>query len=321
MPARDVTLRDGRVVHVRPWRPADEQPIIDLWNATLYRDMISPERFRLMVILDANLDPDGFLVAEAGGQVVGFLLGLVRRHPMEGLGLQEDRGWITAMAVDPHFQGQGLGSALLTMALDWFRTRGRRRVDVSPYVPYYFMPGPDVDAYPMGVRLLEEHGFTVFSQCVGMSRSLYDFRTPPDVRAAEAQARAEGIRVEFFEPKYLVRLLAFLGEHFPGDWPRVIRERIQRRDPWDEILVCLHGEQVVGFAQYEGERFGPFGVAPGYRGKRLGTLLFYKAGERMKQKLRRHMWLAWSAGEPQRFYERHGLKIDRRHVLMKKELF
>lgn len=320
MPETDVTLRDGRVVRVRSWRPADEQAVIDLWNATLYRDMISPERFRLMVVLDPNLDPEGFLVAEHQGQVAGFLLGLVRRQPMEGLGLQADRGWITALAVHPACQRQGLGGALLGMALDWFRGKARRRIDVSPYVPYYFMPGPDVDAYPGGVRVLEQHGFEVFSRCVGMSRSLYDFRTPPDVQASEAKARAGGIRIEFMDPRYLASLMAFLGQHFPGDWPRAIRERIQRRDPWDEILVCLDGERVVGFAQYEGERFGPFGVAPEYRSKRLGTLLFYKAGERMKQKLRRHLWLAWSAGDPQRFYERHGLKIDRQHVLMKKEL-
>lgn len=320
MPETEVSLRDGRRVRVRPWRPEDEPQVIDLWNETLYRDMISPERFRLMVILDGNLDPDGFLIAEDGGRLVGFLLALVRRQPMEGIGLQEDRGWITAMGIHPAYQRQGLGSSMLAMALDWFRARGRRRIDVSPYVPHYFMPGPDTEAYPGGVRLLEKHGFEVFSRCVAMSRKLYDFRTPPDVKAAEEQARAEGIRVEFMDPKYLSSLMEFLSRHFPGDWPRVIRERIQRRDPWDEILVCLDGEKVVGFTQFEGERFGPFGVAPEYRGKRLGTLLFYKAGERMKQKLRRHMWLAWSAGEPQRFYERHGLVIDRQHVLMKKEL-
>ncbi len=320
MPEVGVRLQDGRRVTVRPWQPRDEQQIIDVWNETLYRDMISPERFRLMVVLDPNLDPEGFLVAEADGQVVGFLLALVRRQPMEGIGLQPEKGWITAMGVLPLYQRVGLGGTMLTLAVDWFRDKGRRQVEVSPYVPYYFMPGPDPDAYPGGVRLLEQQGFQVFSRCVGMSRSLYDLRTPPDVRDAEERARAEGIRVEFLDPRYLTGLLTFLDRHFPGDWPRVIRERIQRGDPWDEILVCLDGEQVIGFAQYEGERFGPFGVAPEYRSKRLGTLLFYKAGERMKQKLRRHLWLAWSAGEPQRFYERHGLQIDRHHLLMKREL-
>lgn len=306
-------------VNIRPYRPADEPAVLAIWNECLYRDMVAPDRYRNMVTLDPNV-ADGYLVAEEGGQVVGFLLGLVRRVPMEGLGLQEDRGWITAMAVRPDRQRQGIGSRLLAASLDWFRAQGRRLVQVSPYVPNYFMPGPDIDAYPGGVRLLEKYGFARVGEAAAMSVKLYDLRTPPEVRELEARLAAEGVRVEYLTEGRVGALMAFLAQNFPGDWHLLIRSRILRRDPLDEIQVAVHGDQVVGFSQFEGERFGPFGVAGAYRGKRIGTLLFYKAVERMKGKLRRHLWLAWTGGDAQRFYERQGLTVDRRHWLMAKEL-
>src|SRR5439155_5217597 len=174
----------------------------------------------------------------------------------------------------------------------------------------------DGDAYPGGVRALERAGFEEASRVVGMSRRLLDFTVPDDVRAAEARAAAEGIRVRFFETQYLRPLLQFLESNFPGDWPRLIRERLRQNVEHDEILIAERNGEVLGFCQYDGERFGPFGVADQARGQRLGTVLFYRGVERMKAKGRRHLWLAWSGGPAQRFYERHGLEVDRTHAIM-----
>src|SRR5262249_15620329 len=98
------------------------------------------------------------------------------------------------------------------------------------------------------------------------------------------------------------------------------RERLARGVEEDEILVAERRGEVLGFCQYDGERFGPFGVADHARGQRLGTVLFYRGVERMKAKGRRHLSLAWSRRAAQRFYERHGLKVDREHVIMRRDL-
>src|SRR5262249_60689793 len=102
-------------------------------------------------------------------------------------------------------------------------------------------------------------------------------------------------------------LLQCVARPLPGDWRPVSRERRQAGGGWAEILTAGREGEVVGFCQYDGERFGPFGVADTERGQRLGTVLFYRGVERMKAKGRRHLWLAWSGGAAQRFYERHGL--------------
>src|SRR5262245_16355923 len=138
-------------MRIRSYEGSDEQQLLDLWSRTLKRDTISPERFRRMVLLDANWDPEGCRVGLEGEQVVGFALGLTRREPVDGFGLQPELGWITAFFVAPEYQRHGIGAQLIEALLRFFESRKRRQVLVSPYTPNYFFPGVDIDAYPGGV--------------------------------------------------------------------------------------------------------------------------------------------------------------------------
>jgi GNAT superfamily N-acetyltransferase len=252
---------------------------------------------------------------------VGLLIGRIQKTPTV-VEYVRDKAYITAMFVAPQYQRQGIGGQLLTQALEWFRAKGKRLVLVSPY-PYtrhYFFPGVDVNAYAGGYRFLQKHGFVDGAHQAWMSMKLLDFRIPPAIRATEAKLKAEGIRFQPLEPKYLLGLLDFLNTVFPGDWPALIRERAERKVDDDETWIALDGERVIGYAQYEQERFGPFGVRDEYRGRSIGTVLFYQTVFRMKAKGRKSLWLAWTGGAAQRFYERHGLTVDRDQVIMKKEL-
>jgi len=69
-----------------------------------------------------------------------------------------------------------------------------------------------------------------------------------------------------------------------------------------------------------GEQFGPFAVHPAEAGRGVGTVLFHRAVERMRQKGRQNLWLAWTHGEAQRFYERNGLVVRRRHAVLRRDL-
>src|SRR4051812_38192146 len=112
-------------MEIRSYRPQDEAQIVALWARSLVRDPVTPERFRQMVLLDANYDPEGCLVAIEGGEPIGFALGIVRRQPMDGVGLEEHLGWITAFFVAPERQRQGIGTRLVERLLEFFRARGR----------------------------------------------------------------------------------------------------------------------------------------------------------------------------------------------------
>jgi len=70
-------------------------------------------------------DPDAALVAEIGGEVVGFMLGEVRAGEF---GLEEPTGWIEVLGVDPERRGAQVGRRLAEALLDHFRGEGATSV-------------------------------------------------------------------------------------------------------------------------------------------------------------------------------------------------
>lgn len=70
-------------------------------------------------------DPDAALVAEAGGEVVGFMLGEVRSGEF---GLEEATGWIEVLGVDPERRGGAVGRRLAEALLGHFRDQGATTV-------------------------------------------------------------------------------------------------------------------------------------------------------------------------------------------------
>jgi len=70
-------------------------------------------------------DPEGSVVAELDGKVVGFMLGEVRSGEF---GLEEPTGWIEVLGVDPECRGRAIGRQLADRLLDHFRDQGARSV-------------------------------------------------------------------------------------------------------------------------------------------------------------------------------------------------
>jgi ribosomal protein S18 acetylase RimI-like enzyme len=69
--------------------------------------------------------PEGSLVAEIDGEVVGFMLGDVRSGEF---GIEEKSGWIEVLGVDPDAAGKGVGRALAEEMLARYRRAGVNRV-------------------------------------------------------------------------------------------------------------------------------------------------------------------------------------------------
>lgn len=90
---------------------------------------------------DCRLQPDGVFVAEdANGTVAGYIT--TRLSPESGI------GWIPNLAVDPAYQGHGLGKALIETALDFFRQRGMTVARIET-----------LEQNPIGQSLYPKHGF------------------------------------------------------------------------------------------------------------------------------------------------------------------
>ncbi|MCB9378537.1 MAG: GNAT family N-acetyltransferase [Holophagales bacterium] len=104
------------------------------------RNRYQPDLWEDRVTFYLRRDPEGSVIAELAGDVVGFMLGDVRSGEF---GIEEETGWIEVLGVDPDHGGHGVGRALGEEMLKRFRDRGVRRVrtmvdDSMPEIATFF---------------------------------------------------------------------------------------------------------------------------------------------------------------------------------------
>ncbi|UCG16268.1 MAG: GNAT family N-acetyltransferase [Phycisphaerales bacterium] len=310
-------------LHIRTFSGTDLPPVVALWNRALTRDPINTGRFVAWLFGDPDYRPEadsGFFVAVGGGELLGFLRAIVRHWPNDRLGLEPDDGWIAVMAVDPAHQKARIGTALLDAGLAYLRNAGRRRVWVcgnTGSAPGYIFPGVDKDAYPGAMALLKKSGFVVDHEPVAMAREVVDF----DVNEFRRRAWATGADVEVsaLTPDRVQDFLVFMADAFPGDWNIAARAKI-KGGPLDEVLIATLAGRIVGYCQWEGEHFGPFGVAAEARNRRIGAKLFTEAVRRIREADGRTVWFNWADEDAARFYRSFGLHDTRRFAIMRKDL-
>jgi len=313
---------------VRTYRGGDEAEIVSVWNRALAYDGISLDVFVRQVLCDPNFDPNGLILAVAGGQIAGFALAIRRLTPLWGMALDQEQGWITALGVDPEFQRMGIGKRLMDHAERFLKEAGASKASISPYAPNYFWPGVDRDAYPAAYHFLTGRGYTSAYQAVAMDKNLVRYTVPGDVRETMHMREAEGYSFPRLTSDRIYELVQFAAIHFNPDWGRAIREAVAHGVPWDQFHLSIdpNGE-IVGFAMHGGyggaaERFGPFGVAESQRGKGLGKVLLHRTLEEMRQKGLHGVWFLWTGEETPagRLYLQAGFEITRTFDILTKSL-
>lgn len=305
---------------IRNYRAEDEHAVVELWNRSLPNDEILLNTFRRKIILDPNFDLRGCFVAVAKKQIIGFMLSIRRRYPYYDLGLEEGKGWITVFFVDEAWRKQLIASKLLEHSEQFLKEQSVNEISISDYTPNYFIPGIDLDANADAHIFLKNRGYKKVQSVYGMGRTIIDFQVSPEMEEISNKLSEGGYSITLFRPAYTLKLLEFLRKDYPGDLFRVALERITEDPECDEILVALKDEQVVGFSHFLDERFGPFGIDPDFYGRGLGPLLYYRTVQQMRKKGKRNLWLAWTTGKAKDFYHKVDLKVNRRHIIMKKNI-
>jgi mycothiol synthase len=312
----------------RSYERGDEREIVRVWNESLTKDPVNPTRFRNLVLLDANFDPEGLRLAFDGERLVGSVYAIRRMLPMAGTDLELENGWIPWFFVAPAFRRQTIATRLMEEALQFLRSEGRKTVFFSSYAPNYILPGIDAKAYPDGYQFLVRNGFEIQYSPVAMDFSLLGFEIPEDVKALKAQRVSEGYTFAFAADEDLYELIQFATSEFNADWGRAIREGILQGLPLTQILVSRNPDgRIVGFCMfggYEGvrERFGPFGVDSNMRGKGLGKILLYDCLHVQRALSLHGSWFLWT-GETSPagyLYKKVGYKVSREFHVMHKAL-
>lgn len=315
------------MINYRTYLPGDELKLVELWNICLQSDPINSNRFRHLILLDANFDPKGLQVAFDGEELVGALYGLRRILPMHGTDLEKENGWITFFFVADSHRRLGVGQKLLENALDFFKSLNRTTIFFASYAPNYIVPGIDKDHYPEAAAFLEKMGFNTVYPCVAMDRNLVDFKLTNEIKELIKEREQEGYVFRKAKDGDLYKVIQFANDVFNPDWGRAIREGLPQGLPMDRIWVVYNQDKLVGFCLhggYEGvpDRFGPFGIDPEEQGKKLGKILLNLCLFSMKAEGLHGAWFLWT-GETStagHLYKKTGFEVTRRFYVVKKTL-
>ena len=105
-------------MHFRPYRPADESTVVDLWKACgLTRPWNDPHKD---IARKMTAQPELFQVGEVDGRLVATAM----------IGYDGHRGWVYYLAVHPEFQGRGYGRMLMARAEALLIERGCPKINL-----------------------------------------------------------------------------------------------------------------------------------------------------------------------------------------------
>lgn len=311
---------------IRPMQPADIGGIVALLRRELAREQIDERRFIEQVLLDPNFRSEGALVAEDGEGLRGFVLAIARQVPSEGHFPDRGRGYITLFAVDAERRNTGIGAKLLGAAESFLLLQNNSEVWISTYSPGYFSPGVDVSAYSAGLEFLRKRGYEEVYRPISMEVPLGATQVPRWISVKEKQAVEAGVAFEDWKPELITPLLKFSKEEFGPDWERYVREAslaILDGAPKGRLFVAYEkgSGRVLGFSHFDGERFGPIGIAASERGRGLGHVLMFRTLQAQKDAGADRSYFMWSDDKTaERLYNVAGFREARRFAVLRKEL-
>ncbi|MBI1349249.1 GNAT family acetyltransferase [bacterium] len=141
-------------VQIRVATPEDTEAIVSLWERCgLTRPWNDP---RKDIARKSKVNPELFLVAESGGQIIGTVMA----------GYEGHRGWINYLGVDPAHQRQGVGRQLMAAAEDKLQASGCPKINLqvrstnAAVIDFYRALGYGIDEVASLGKRLEQDGPT-----------------------------------------------------------------------------------------------------------------------------------------------------------------
>ncbi|MEH1940036.1 MAG: GNAT family acetyltransferase [Nostoc sp.] len=119
-------------MNIRPYQVSDAESVSALWDE-VFPNNPSHSSSKLVISQKLAVQPELFLVAEINSVIVGTIMA----------GYDGHRGWLYTVAVNPHYQRQGIGSKLvrhaerLLIAMGCLKINLQVRVSNAEVVEFY----------------------------------------------------------------------------------------------------------------------------------------------------------------------------------------
>jgi mycothiol synthase len=298
--------------------------LVAVWNRNLPADPISPARLETRVLLDPNFREQFCLMAREGDRLIGFVLGICGEGVHFPAALEGRRAWVLAMAVEVAHRGKGVGSALLRDLEQRFQEIGKRDIWFASYPTAYLVPGVDEQAYAQGLAFFQARGYQAAYRALAMDASLWPPQIPAAARLKEQELTTQGVTFHSYNSRWLSAFRRFLRSQVPWDWERLALSNLGKIGEGgfaaEQVALAVYSEKVVGYCQYQGEHFGPFGVAQGFQKRGIGTVLLARALRSMARQGSHNAWVLWTGDEAARLYARFGFSVSRSFAVLHKQI-
>lgn len=284
--------------------------ILMLWNQSMPRNQITIKQLTIIVFCDDNYDENLVRVAYDGKVFVGFCIGMKRVYPFLEKGLQEEKAWIVAMAVDEAYRRKHIGTHLLKDVEQQWKSKVTSIV-LATYSPYYFLVGIDILANATNAFFIK-NGYQK-TDCAYRMRMQFDSYQLP-IEHKQRMLVDAGYTICPFTYEKGKALLDFLHTNFSVGWRFHAIQAMRAQCAQDTIILCMKDHEVVGYVQraIDGDesRFGPFGVDAKIRNKGIGSILVQAMFASMKEKMVKDVWFHSTDEAGKRFYTRHGMVVE-----------
>lgn len=250
-------------------------PYAEVWNRAAAPHPVTYGLIEEVTAGDPSFLHGDILTEYDGLRLAAFAVAKRLRKDYLGCGRFRDDGYIPLLAVDPDYQGRGLGSRLLERAETFLRGEGATRVVLGGSFHHALAGIPD--SLPWAREFFGRRGYEVGSKRVwDVQRDVRHLDVPSRVGEDLAAAGVEGrIVVTRFgtsaDPEATAALLEFLHAEFPGRWCRDIAHSFCRPESAAHVMTLWQsgggcgsggggrgsaigvggtgGGRVVGFAQ------------------------------------------------------------------------
>ena len=309
---------------VRTVRSADLPVLFEIYTAAFPFEYVPEKRFLRTFFLEPNFDPASVFVAEAAGDVQGFVIAPVQRVPLlAGFPVHTETGYVSALAVRPGASVPAVGGLLLDTAETYLRRKGVRRISTG-YAPYYIHQGVETDRCPEYAELYRSRGYRG-GESYAMRCDLSRYTPDPQTEAKRKALEADGFYIGPLQEKYLFSLLDPAAPFSSVGWSYEFSTRVRDCD-FERIRICAKDGKVVaccvfGDSESDGERFGPFGTDPAVQGRGIGSVLLNDCLSEMKKRGLRSAWLQWgpTEGPAHHLYRKHGFVPEKHYVTFGKK--
>lgn len=289
---------------LRDYRLSDEQKVFSLWKTVLGSVWpVDEESFRYVLFGNPFFTSGDHLVAEVDNRVVGFIGTQTRDDKIAKRRLGE----VAVVLVAPDCQRKGIGATLVNKALDHFKQKKLRSVQLGGGGYSYFWPGVPKNL-PGAIKFFLGLDFEYTEESVDLVCNLREYTTPKWVYE---RTNKVGISIEVLERSDAPKLLEFEEENF-SNWYHYFGKRIEDGRQEEIVVAKDKTNQIVGSAIYStgkpkeakfswklllGEEVGDFGavgVSEKNRGKGIGLALSARCSELLKERGVRNCFIGWT---------------------------